>query len=202
MRSVERTRDQLLDIAVGMFADKGFNSTSLRAIAKQAGVSPALMIHHFGSKDELIKEAISKTIGRWVAEEKAVLLVDEQNQVESWQAIMSKGSTPLAFFRQVLLAGGDYSRRLFDAAVEESVELLEMMSRAGRLKGVSDSETTALLLAISGLGSVLMMDHIERRLGGPISSTEVATKLMNANNEMLQGGVFEPSGAENKVESR
>jgi len=198
MRSVETTREQLLTIAVEMFAANGFAQTSLRAIAKQAGVSPALLVHHFGTKDALIKEAIAITLGHWVADEKAAMLDDESNQLSHWQAVMAKGATPLRFFRQVLLAGGEYSQRLFAAAVGESESLLEQMKSAGRLRDVKDPKTTALMLTLSGLGSVLFMDHIEKILGGSIASEPVAKKLMNANNQMLQEGIFVPSGSNEK----
>ena len=198
MRSVETTREQLLTIAVEMFAASGFAQTSLRAIAKQAGVSPALLVHHFGTKDALIKEAIAITLGHWVADEKAAMLDDESNQLSHWQAVMAKGATPLNFFRQVLLAGGEYSQRLFAAAVSESESLLEQMKSAGRLRDVKDPKTTALMLTLSGLGSVLFMDHIEKILGGSIASEPVAKKLMNANNQMLQEGIFVPSGSNEK----
>jgi AcrR family transcriptional regulator len=193
MRSVQTTREQLLSIAVEMFAEQGFAGTSLRSIAKKAGVSPALLIHHFDTKEELIKEAISKTLGSWVADEKAAMLDDESKQLQNWQAVMAKGTTPLNFFRQVLLAGGDYAQRLFDAAVSETEVLLDQMQSSGRLRDLSDKQTTALIMTISGLGSVLLMSQIEKTMGGPISSDHVASKLMNANNEMLRDGVFFPS---------
>jgi AcrR family transcriptional regulator len=195
MRSVETTRDQLLSIAVEMFAEKGFAGTSLRSIAKQAEVSPALLVHHFGTKDALVKEAISKTLGDWVADEKAAMLDDESHQVENWQSLAAKGTTSLNFFRQALLAGGEYSQRLFDAAFLESEALLDQMQAVGRLKDISDKQTTALMMTISGLGSVLFMSQIEQTLGGPISSDQVASRLVNANQEMMQDGVFLPATA-------
>lgn len=193
MRSAETTREQLLKFAVEMFAEKGFAETSLRAISKRAEVSPALLIHHFGTKDALVKEAISKTLGSWVAGEKAAVLDDESNQVQNWQTFMEKGATPLNFFRQVLLAGGEYSQRLFDAAVSESEVLLDQMQSVGRLREISDKQTTALIMAVSGLGSVLLMSQIEKSMGGSISSDQVASKLMNSNSEMLRDGIFKPA---------
>nr|WP_202891775.1 TetR family transcriptional regulator [Kribbella shirazensis] len=41
------------------FADKGFAATSIRAVARQAGVDAALVHHYFGSKDELFIEAMA-----------------------------------------------------------------------------------------------------------------------------------------------
>ncbi|MBT5398366.1 MAG: TetR/AcrR family transcriptional regulator [Micrococcales bacterium] len=190
MRSGKQTKDELLAIAVQMFAADGFQKTSLRSIAKQAGVSPALMIHHFGTKDKLIDLAIVNTLGDWVAKEKLAMLDDQENQLSSWQSIMEQGATPLNFFRQVLIAGGKYAGRLFDVAVLESEALLKTVAENGHLKKVSDHHVTAILMTLSGMGSLILMEHIERHLGGSIASREVAHKLMVANNEMLQDGIF------------
>lgn len=202
MRSVPTTRDQLLSIATEMFAENGFAGTSLRSIAKQAEVSPALLVHHFGTKDALVKEAISKTLGDWVADEKAAMLDDESHQVENWQSLAAKGATSLNFFKQALLAGGEYSQRLFNAAFLESEALLDEMQELGRLKDISDKQTIALMMTISGLGSVLFMSQIEHTLGGPISSDHVASRLVNANHEMMQDGVFLPATATIKKSGR
>ena len=202
MRSVRTTRDQLLSIATEMFAENGFAGTSLRSIAKQAEVSPALLVHHFGTKDALVKEAISKTLGDWVADEKAAMLDDESHQVENWQSLAAKGATSLNFFKQALLAGGEYSQRLFNAAFLESEALLDEMQELGRLKDISDKQTIALMMTISGLGSVLFMSQIEHTLGGPISSDHVASRLVNANHEMMQDGVFLPASATIKKSGR
>jgi hypothetical protein len=111
---------------------------------------------------------------------------------------MEKGTTPLNFFRQVLLAEGEYSQRLFDAAVSESEVLLNQMQSVGRLREISDKQTTALIMAVNGLGSVLLMSQIEKSMGGPISSDHVATRLMNSNSEMLRDGIFKPANTTNE----
>src|ERR687884_1616275 len=49
------TRQELLDTARRMFADAGYDKTSVRDIAAAAGVDPALIRHYFGSKAELFR---------------------------------------------------------------------------------------------------------------------------------------------------
>ena len=50
------TRDRIRDAAIAAFAERGFDAASLRDIAQRAGVSAALIVHHFGSKDGLREE--------------------------------------------------------------------------------------------------------------------------------------------------
>lgn len=52
------TREQILAAARDMFAEKGFDGASLRAIARGAGVDPALVHHYFGSKEGVFVAAM------------------------------------------------------------------------------------------------------------------------------------------------
>jgi AcrR family transcriptional regulator len=54
----QSTRSVILDVARRRFAHAGFDSTSLRTIAADAGVDPAAVLHFFGSKDGLFREAV------------------------------------------------------------------------------------------------------------------------------------------------
>jgi AcrR family transcriptional regulator len=49
------TRSELVATARRMFADAGYDKTSVRDIASAAGVDPALIRHYFGSKAELFR---------------------------------------------------------------------------------------------------------------------------------------------------
>jgi AcrR family transcriptional regulator len=49
------TRQVVLDTARRMFANAGYDKTSVRDIAAGAGVDPALIRHYFGSKAELFR---------------------------------------------------------------------------------------------------------------------------------------------------
>jgi AcrR family transcriptional regulator len=52
------SRDAILDAASRLFAEHGYVATSLRAIAAEAGVDAALIIHFFGTKAELLTAAV------------------------------------------------------------------------------------------------------------------------------------------------
>ena len=46
-------RERLLDAALACFATEGIRASSIKSIARQAGVTPALVHYYFGSKDDL-----------------------------------------------------------------------------------------------------------------------------------------------------
>src|SRR5690349_10777857 len=52
-------RDQLLAIAAGLFAEKGFKNTTVRDIADAAGILSGSLYHHFDSKESMVDEILS-----------------------------------------------------------------------------------------------------------------------------------------------
>ena len=56
------TRDKVLDAAEILFAEKGFDGTSVRAITEKAGVNLAALNYHFGSKSGLIEALFKRRI--------------------------------------------------------------------------------------------------------------------------------------------
>ncbi|MFD6436349.1 TetR family transcriptional regulator [Streptomyces venezuelae] len=53
------TRDQILRAAREEFSERGYEKTSVRGIAKAAGVDSALVHHYFGTKDQVFEAAIA-----------------------------------------------------------------------------------------------------------------------------------------------
>src|SRR5512143_118352 len=56
------TKDRILDAAERLFAEHGFDATSLRMITAEAGVNLAAVNYHFRSKDALIEAVFSRCI--------------------------------------------------------------------------------------------------------------------------------------------
>ncbi len=56
------TRAQILDSARRAFSQNGFRRTTVRSIAAAADVDPAMIHHHFGSKEQLFAAAIALPI--------------------------------------------------------------------------------------------------------------------------------------------
>jgi AcrR family transcriptional regulator len=52
------TRDAILAAARRQFSERGYNRTTLRSVAAQAGVDPALVVHFFGSKQGLFSASV------------------------------------------------------------------------------------------------------------------------------------------------
>lgn len=67
-RGVERRR-ALVDAAVELWSSTGYRGTGITAVAERAGVTPAGLLHHFGTKDAfllaVVKELDRQTLARY-----------------------------------------------------------------------------------------------------------------------------------------
>jgi AcrR family transcriptional regulator len=61
-------REQLLEAALTVIAERGFPETRIADVAASAGTSPALVIYYFKTRDQLLTEAIRLSEDRWYAE--------------------------------------------------------------------------------------------------------------------------------------
>ena len=64
----QATRDQLIDVATRLFAERGYEGTSIEAVLTEAGVSRGALYHHFRSKEALL-EAVYASAQVRVAQE-------------------------------------------------------------------------------------------------------------------------------------
>ena len=184
------TRNHLIEVATGAFAREGFATTSLRAIAKEAGVSPALVVHHFGSRDKLIEECIIKGLGLWVSEKQQFVDVSLSTSLAKWQNSIDKHGSKLQFFRQVLLAGGEPANILFSRMVQEATMMVDSQIDKGQMRGVENREDLALLMTLHGLAPLMMQDQVNNHLGGNFLDPELGARLAAANLEIYRKGIY------------
>ncbi|WP_182910097.1 TetR/AcrR family transcriptional regulator [Burkholderia pseudomallei] len=59
LSGADATKAAIVDAARRLFSIAGYRSTSVRAIAKEARIDPALIIRYFGSKEDLFLEALA-----------------------------------------------------------------------------------------------------------------------------------------------
>ena len=64
---------QFIDVALKLYADKGYEGTSLREVARQSGVGPSVLSYRFGSKKGLLEAVIKHRILKKTSELEFVL---------------------------------------------------------------------------------------------------------------------------------
>lgn len=83
VKNPEERRRELLQTAMRLFAEEGYDNVSVRAVVRAAGVAPGLAYHYFDSKQALFSAAIEAYAERCAVELNAVfddrtLTLDEQ----------------------------------------------------------------------------------------------------------------------------
>ncbi len=70
-----RTRTRLLDAAAQTLRDQAMAGPTLAAVAKEAGVGKGGLLHHFPSKDALVKAVLRRLCGAALALNAAAALI-------------------------------------------------------------------------------------------------------------------------------
>ncbi len=152
------TRDAIVEIARHQFAERGYDATSLRAIAAEAHVDPALLIHYFGSKETLFVAATDFPI--------------RPSELYGDLASMPTEEAAAAIARRFLeVVDSDRSRNAILALVRSAIsndraasmlrEFLtsELLNRIGELSERPDASRRAGLVAAQLIG-VAMLRHV------------------------------------------
>jgi TetR/AcrR family transcriptional regulator, regulator of cefoperazone and chloramphenicol sensitivity len=157
MRSVDdlTATARIRDAAIEQFGQHGFD-VGLRAIAKAAGVSAGLVIHHFGSKeglrkacDELVAETIRTAKTESVQNSDPAAWFAQMAEIESFAPLM-------AYLVRSLQTGGDLAKSLWRTMIANAEEYIEEGVKAGTIKPSRDPKARARFLAINNGGGLLL----------------------------------------------
>ncbi len=157
MRSVDDLTAvaRIRDAAIEQVGQHGF-SVGLRAIATAAGVSAALVIHHFGSKEGLLR-ACDDYIAEQIREAKTESL--RSSDPASWLRAVAEIDTyapMMAYLVRSLQSGSDLAKEFWQRMIDNAEQYLEEGVRAGTLKPSRDPKARAKFLGIIGGGGFLL----------------------------------------------
>jgi AcrR family transcriptional regulator len=156
MRSADLTATaRIRDAAIEQWGQHGFD-VGLRSIAESAGVSAALVIHHFGSKDGL-RKACDEFVAEEIRTEKSEAI--QSRDPATWFAAMAEieSYAPLmAYLVRSMQSGGELAMMLWRRMIDNAGEYMEEGVRAGTVKPSRDPQARAKYLALSGGGAFLL----------------------------------------------
>lgn len=158
MRSASDDRTavaRIRDAAIDQWGQHGFN-VGLRSIAEAAGVSAALVIHHFGSKEGL-RAACDDYIAEEIRSSKSASM--QTNDPAEWFQQMAEieSYAPLmAYLVRSMQSGSDLAKTLWRRMIENTEQYMDEGVRNGILKPSRDPAARAKYLAMVGGGSFLL----------------------------------------------
>ncbi|MDO8143560.1 MULTISPECIES: TetR/AcrR family transcriptional regulator [unclassified Isoptericola] len=147
------TRDRIRDAAVLRFARSGFG-TSVRTIAADAGVSPALVIHHFGSKDALHAACDEHVLAGIVESKRQNMGRATGGQLLQVLAEVDEYAPLLGYVVRSLQAGGDVARAFVEHMIEDARVYTREAVAAGIAKPSVDEDARVRYLTLSSLGTL------------------------------------------------
>jgi AcrR family transcriptional regulator len=174
-------RAVIRDEALRLFAERGPDAVTVRQIAGAAGVSPGLVIHHFGSKDGL-RDAVDAHLLALFGAMLGELTTGDLHEpgaagslAEAVVRHLPPGSPVPAYLRRLLLGGGDSGRELFRRLYQGSREALDAMAEAGLASRGADPAVRAAILMSNDLAVLLLREHLAGVLGeDPLSAAGMA----------------------------
>lgn len=152
--------------ALELFGEQGFAHTTVRQIAASAGVSPGLVIHHFGSKDAL-RQACDRFVLDYLFSEK--LLAANGGSLPELSRYLSEHPdlAPItAYLTRTLRDGGPTADAIFDSLVTITRDLMRVGEQSGTMIPGPDEDARAALLVAWSAGAMVFGAQVARHLGG------------------------------------
>jgi AcrR family transcriptional regulator len=137
-----QTEERILASARRLFSERGFQGTTIRSVAADAVVDPALVMHYFGSKEDLFTRALSVTVEEPCSDDADEALEILLRSLDT--KLRGLPETTLIMMRSMLTHpdAGEVARSLLDKQID----------RVGNAITGSDSRLRAALVMSSILG--------------------------------------------------
>lgn len=165
-------RERLIRRAFVLFAEKGFDSVTVRDIATASGVSVGLINHHFGSKAGL-REAVDAFFIALFEDAITGAAPQPLNSPEDYAVVIDlwiarhEGEWPtiVAYFRRALLEESDWGFSLFQRFYGFVQKSVLRMDADGQIGADVDRLWLPFLMIYLELGTMVFDPYIKRVLG-------------------------------------
>src|SRR5690606_1378191 len=173
MASTTLADDPIVLAAVLRFAREGFDAP-LRGIAADAGVSAALIMKRFGSKDGL-RQAADEFVRAWIRRAK-----DEHadaaatGQLLTALAQSEEHATLVVYVFHAILDGDAIGRDFVEGLIDDAERAASSAVERGELKPSRDERARARYLTLSSVGAFLLPQQQRQQEGADRGEREIA----------------------------
>ena len=161
----------------------------MRAIAAKAGVSPALITHHFGTK-EALKDECDERIMAAYADIKMAGMTDLAGTMGLFTSQDRTLERLAAYFLRAILDGGEPGRRFFARFIERTQQVMNEAVRRGQVRPVCADAAHVRYLTAAGIGTVLVTMLTEPDSTQAYYNAADHPELLDAQLDALTHGVF------------
>jgi AcrR family transcriptional regulator len=184
---------RIRDAAIARFGAQGYETTTVRDIASDAGVSAALVMHHFGSKHGLREACDEWLVAELIGEKAKTTAPAIAETMREWLDDPSRFRPFVDYFATMIAAGGESGNRLFDLLLRETAAMLEHGVEAGTMQPSSDPEMRAIMITLNGLAPLLLREQVARILGVPLASSAAVRRMTLPSLELYTHGLYTDS---------
>lgn len=187
--------DSIIQAAIRLFGEHGIRGTSLREVAKAAGVSPALVVHHFGSKEGLVAavdEAALQEFGvAYSSDERAEGSDLLRQRAEQTARVMRERPEACAYLGRALVEGTPGSARFFRLMINGGRAEIDALAGKEALREDVDQLWATLQHFFLIWAPLSFMPLLEREaLGGSLLDETILDRWVTANVELLKEGLY------------
>ena len=188
--AVASTRDRILDIALELFTEQGYDKTSLRDIAERLGTTKAALYYHFERKEDILMELHLRlhALGR-EALEQLDDLADGQARVDAWPGIIDGFIDQVIDNRQLVLLHQRNHRALEQLTDNErhraeNDDIEQQFRRILASPAIPLDRRVRMACSISAIVGVLATGEA---LFGDVPITQLAEEVRRAVRDLLDG---------------
>lgn len=180
-----------------LFADRGYTEVTVRQIASAAGVSPALVIHHYGSKERLravLEERVAAFVESMLAE---LAMVQEEGASASVAELfadrLEREPDLAGYVRRLLCDGGPAGAALFERLYEATRSGMRALEQAGVIRPSRDGRVRDAFLLSNDLAMLLLRPLISQVTGVDPLARDGLVRWSAEVFDVYTGGVFMPA---------
>jgi AcrR family transcriptional regulator len=155
--------------AMELFGERGYAEVTVRQIVSAAGVSPALVIHHYGSKDKLravLEERVAAFVESMLAElARAPEQGGSSTVAELFASRPEREPAMAGYVRRLLVDGGPAGVALYERLFEATRAGMQELQQAGVVRPALDERLRSAFLLGNDLAMLLLRPHIWQVVG-------------------------------------
>jgi AcrR family transcriptional regulator len=186
---------RIRNAALEGFATDGVAATSIRDVAKRAGVSPGLVQHYFPNKTALV-QAVGEHV-LTLATDAFSDLPEHTSPLEAQQelgdrvtAFVSEHPTAVLYVARSAADGDPAALEIFDAFIAIARQQWQRVADHDLLRPGADLTWIALQSVVLVLGTVMLQDAIDRHLPQPFFTPEQLERWNTAGNALFREGAY------------